>query len=140
MAYSTIDDLKLFFDDRKLKQLTDDEGDGTQIDARLEAAIGRADEEIDGYLGGRYSVPLSLTPLPEMIKDISVDLAIVQLHKRRGDFLLDTKAVKARRTDALARLVNIQNGKITFTGTGEPNNSSVKTRDQVYTPSFINQF
>ena len=138
MAYSTIDDLKSAFDKNLLDQLADDENDGTQVDAKIEAAIGRADVEIDGYLTGRYSVPLN--PVPPKIKTISIDLAIVELFKRRTDFILDTKSIKERKKEAINDLLLIQKGVISLTGTGEPNKARVSAREKTYSSDFLSKY
>lgn len=81
MPYCTQDDLLKLVPEAEMATLTTDAGE-TEPDAAVMAdAIAKADAEIDGYLGIRYQVPLD--PVPDLVKAISVDLAIYNLHKRR---------------------------------------------------------
>jgi phage gp36-like protein len=72
-------------------------------------AIATADGDIVGYLQERYALPLSSTP--EIIKNISVDLAIYWLYSRRD---IDNPVRTARNKDALAKLRGIAEGKISL--------------------------
>ena len=81
MAYCTKADILDQIDEDILVQLTDDDDTGSVVDAKVTAAIGRADEEIDGYCGKRYSVPFST--VPGRVRDLSVDIAIYHLYGRR---------------------------------------------------------
>lgn len=84
MAYSTTADVLAMIDSTDLSQLVDDEDLGGLSDPatdRIERAIEDADAEIDGYLGVKYSVPLS--PVPNMIRRISVTIAVYLLFSRR---------------------------------------------------------
>ena len=143
MAYSTRDDIKSKFPEDRLIELTDDENDGSQVDARIDEAIVRADAKIDSYLRGRYTVPLVLTDPNDliMIRDISTELAIYELYKRRGDFLLRSDKIKDRYNDAIKDLKNIQAGVQTFAGDGTPNNPKVtRTGCRVYTAERLSQY
>ncbi len=80
MSYCTQDDIEKFIPAESLASLTTENED--EPDAAVVAdCIARADAEIDGYLGIRYQVPVS--PVPDLVKAMSVDLAIYNLHKRR---------------------------------------------------------
>ncbi|MFZ2447497.1 MAG: DUF1320 domain-containing protein [Syntrophobacteraceae bacterium] len=81
MPYCTIDDIRNQLEEVRLVQLTDDEGTGAVVEARVDRAIGDADEEINGYLGARIAVPVS--PVPESLRRLSADLAIYNLFSRR---------------------------------------------------------
>lgn len=81
MAYSALADTQNQIEEAKLIQLTDDEGLGSVNEARVTRAIADADAEIDGYVGSRYVVPLS--PVPDSIRRLSVELAIYNLYARR---------------------------------------------------------
>jgi phage gp36-like protein len=80
MAYCTQDDIEKLIPAADLAILTTE--NEQEPDAAVVAkAIADADAEIDGYLGIKLSVPLS--PVPELVKAISVDVAVYNLHKRR---------------------------------------------------------
>ena len=81
MAYCTKTDILEELDEDTLVQLTDDKDLGVVDDAKVTAAIDKADEEIDSYCGRRYSVPFAT--VPGRIKHLSVDMAIYHLYGRR---------------------------------------------------------
>ena len=81
MAYSTLEDLLLMIPETELAQLSAERGDLPDEEV-VTAAIAQADGEIDSYLGARYRVPLS--PVPPLVKALSVDLALYHLYSRRG--------------------------------------------------------
>jgi len=83
MAYSIQDDILNQIDEAALIQLTDDAGAGEVDDDIVARAIADADATIDAYCQGRYTVPLS--PVPEKVRQISVDIAIYNLYSRRAD-------------------------------------------------------
>lgn len=80
MSYCSQDDIERLIPAADLAVLTTENED--EPDAAVVAdCIAKGDAEIDGYLGIRYQVPVS--PVPELVKTMSVDLAIYNLHKRR---------------------------------------------------------
>lgn len=81
MAYCTQDDILEQLDEDILIQLTDDDNAGVVDDNKVTRAIADADEEIDAYLGVRYSLPFAATP--NLVRKYSVDLAICNLYARR---------------------------------------------------------
>ncbi|WAC06583.1 MAG: DUF1320 domain-containing protein [Thermodesulfobacteriota bacterium] len=81
MAYCIEDDIKKQLPENKLIELTDDNGDGVADTGVVDKAIADADAEIDTYLSGRYTVPLS--PVPPIINKVSVDISIWNLFSRR---------------------------------------------------------
>lgn len=81
MAYCTLADIKDQVEESRLIQLTDDEGAGTIGTARVDKAIADAGEEIDGYVGSRYTVPLN--PAPAILRKLAVDIAVCNLFARR---------------------------------------------------------
>lgn len=81
MPYCILDDLKSAAPETDLIQLTDDAGTGTINLAIVSEVITYAGDLIDGYLRSRYTLPLN--PVPSLIKDIAVDLALYKLYKRR---------------------------------------------------------
>ena len=88
MSYSTRDEVREMIKDDALNALI---GDNfiENIDEReafmaplIDAAIGDADAEIDGYLAKRYAVPLA--PAPKVINKFSKDIAVYNLFSRIG--------------------------------------------------------
>jgi phage gp36-like protein len=108
MAYSTKTDILEQLDEAILVQLTDDESTGLVNDDRVTRAIASADAAIDSYCQGRFTVPLS--PIPDKIRDVSVDLAIYNLYSRREDTTPETR--KDRYKEGIRFLEKVAEGKI----------------------------
>lgn len=107
MAYSIQDDILNQLDEDTLIQLTDDEGVGS-VDATVVArAIADADATIDAYCQSRYTVPLD--PVPDKIRQVSVDIAIYNLYSRRRGAPDDRKD---RHKEAIRFLERVGEGKI----------------------------
>jgi phage gp36-like protein len=102
----------------QLKMLTDD-GDVDAIDdEKLAESIRKADTTIEGYLRGRYSVPLSV--VPESIRNISIGLTVYYLFNR-GLMLTLPDSIKEMYTEAMRVLKDIQAGRFSpFEATEEP--------------------
>jgi phage gp36-like protein len=82
MAYSAQADIQNAVGGAKrLGQLTDWTGAGTIDAAVVVDAIAEADAIIDSYAGKRFSVPFS--PVPEVIKRTSAEMARIILARRR---------------------------------------------------------
>jgi len=81
MAYCTQSDLITMIPVKELAELTADSGD-TPDGEVVDEAIHRADAEIDAYLGMRHTLPLS--PLPDQVKGLSIDMALYHLYSRRS--------------------------------------------------------
>ena len=112
--YATLDDLKKQLPEDVLMALTDDGGSGVIDTAVTDAALETAEVEIDGYLGGRYTLPLS--PLPEVIIKVAVDIAIYNLYARRQG---PPEHWQKRYDNTIRFLVKIAGGQISL-GVGDP--------------------
>lgn len=114
MAYSTKVDILKEISEEELIGLTDDEGAGVVNDARVTAAIARADAIIDSYCGQVETVPF--TTVPAVIKQHSITLAIYFLFTRRSvapEIRIDNYK------DAIAHLKDISTGKASLPIAGE---------------------
>lgn len=110
MAYCTTDDLKNYIPASQIIQLTDD-ADVDQIDSdKLTDCIRRGDDLIDGYLRGRYALPL--VSVPPVIRDLSTKLAAYFLFKR-SLILTMPEPIKEDYQYCTDVLVKIQKGMIT---------------------------
>jgi len=108
MSYCTQDDLLQQITEAELIELTDDaEADAVDADV-VTRAIADADATIDTYCQGRYTVPLS--PVPAMIRAVSVDMAIYNLLSRKNEEVPKTRA--ERNHNALRFLERVADGKI----------------------------
>lgn len=81
MSYCTQNDILNELDTDILIQLTDDADEDAIDAAKVAAAIDKAEEEIDGYCGMRYSVPFAT--VPGRVLHLCVDIAIYHLYARR---------------------------------------------------------
>lgn len=79
--YCSIIDIQKFVDTPTLVQLTDDNQTGVIDQSVIDEAIIYSETLIDGYLRGRYTIPLNQTP--KIITFIALDLSIHRLYSRR---------------------------------------------------------
>lgn len=114
MAYCTQADIEEVVAASELIQLTDDAGAAVDAD-RVERAVADADATVDAYCQGRYAIPL--TPVPDKIRQVSVDIAVYNLYARRGDAIPELR--KDRYREALRFLERAAEGKILL-GTATP--------------------
>jgi phage gp36-like protein len=110
MAYATVADLQLRIGSRELEQLTDI---GTPrlgaVDEPVAAqALADASALIDGYLLGRYALPL-MSPTPEILKVHACAIARFQLMRNTP-----TERAEMDKDDAIAYLTKVAEGKITL--------------------------
>lgn len=125
MAYCAQSDILERLPEETLIQLTDDAEAG-QVEASVVArAIADADAEIDGHLGSRHAVPLS--PVPPLVRKISVELAIYHLFSRRGGA---PEEWRQRYEDNRRLLENIAKGLVSL-GTADPQGTPLPTAPQV---------
>jgi phage gp36-like protein len=105
MPYCTQQNLIDRYGEDMLRDLTDRAVPLTgAIDgAAVNDAIGNADAMIDGYLMGRYSLPMATTP--GIVKQLSQVIAIYNLHRHLTD-----EKIRQDYEDAVKRLRDIQSG------------------------------
>lgn len=111
MSYATQIHMETRFGVDELVLLSDASGSGVADAAVIAAALAAADEVIDGYVAGRYALPLS--PVPGIIVSIACDIARFRLHKDGAP-----EHVVAAHSAALARLKDIQSGKFILASAG----------------------
>lgn len=116
MPYCTLTDILKLIPEDTVIQLTDDEDIGTVNQARVDESIAQADAEIDSYCGGKYSVPFST--VPDIVKKISVDIAIYNLYSRRVEEIPETRAQRYK--NAIRQLEGIAKGIISIGEDPEP--------------------
>ncbi|MGD9642778.1 MAG: gp436 family protein [Elusimicrobiales bacterium] len=109
MAYCTAADLTERMSTDELIQLTDDAGTGVPNQDIISTAIAAAQGTIDGYLRGRYPVPLA--SVPGLVKNLALDLAAYKLFKRRNQLMVN-EARELMYKQAVSQLKDIQAGII----------------------------
>ncbi len=109
MTYCTLTDIRGMAPESDLVELTDDSDAGVIDQAKIDAAIGYADELINGYLRGKYDLPMS--PVPPLLKNLAADIALYRLYKNRSKLAVP-EAIKDGHANAIKLLGAIQAGTI----------------------------
>jgi len=144
MPYCTQEDIEKDLDPATVIQLTDDSETGEVDTDNLATAIAKADTLIDGFLGG-LGKTLPLDPVPNLIKQLSVDLSIWALLGRKavGE---NTKMASDLYSKAIALLEKIQSGKIRLgisgadeIGPGEYRTDKLST-DRLFSKTILDKF
>lgn len=117
MAYCTLDDIEKKIDKYELIQATDDDDTGSVNVDNVDSAIAAADSEINGYLAGKYSVPLD--PVPEILKTLAVDMSIYHIFLRR---MGPPEHRKVQYDNSTKFLKSVAKGEIRL-GVGDPQGS-----------------
>lgn len=104
MTYATQADLETRFKQQELIELTDEANLGVINAAAVSVALADADAEINGYLAGRHTLPLTQTS-PELVR-LACDIARYRLYDTKA-----TEQVKARYDDAIKKLRDVSSGK-----------------------------
>lgn len=105
MPYATLQDLVDRFADDELIRISDRDDTGA-INADVVAVkLADADAEIDGYLAGRYTLPL--TTVPETLRRIACDVARYHLYDNRV-----TDTVQKRYDAAIKFLEMVARGQV----------------------------
>ena len=141
MPYSTLTQLTDRFGERLLADLTDRgaEATGGIDEAVVDRAIADTDALIDGYLKGRYLLPLDT--VPPLVTDMAQAITIYKLHVH-----VVSDKVRADYQDAMKTLGQIANGSVRLDVAGvEPASSGaagvqVNDRTRDMTPENLKGF
>lgn len=106
MTYATQADMEDAFGATEILQIADRDGDSLPDAGFLDAVLERADSCIDGYLSGRYALPLA-TPYPPVIVATACDLARYWLYDNEA-----TERVREGFEDAMAWLKDVAASKV----------------------------
>ena len=120
MGYATVDDLIARYPNRDLVQLTNEDPTVTTVNsAPLQRALDDAAAEIDGYLEGRFALPLA--DPPAVLNRLACDIAMYRLQSLRP--LHDLTDARKRYEDAIAFLLEAAKGVVALglsAGSEEP--------------------
>lgn len=109
--YCTLYDIKKQVQEATLIEITDDSLSGQINTDVVNETLSYADTLVDGYLRGRYTLPLQ--SIPEIIRVIAVDLAIYRLYSRR--FHTDMPdSINDKYKNAIKLLEQIQKGIVSL--------------------------
>ena len=111
MSYATPTDIINRYPNRDLVQLSNEDPTITTVNTTvLQQALSDASAEIDGYLGGRFTLPL--TDPPAVLSRLASDVAIYRLQALRP--LHDLADARKRYDDAIAMLTKVASGELTL--------------------------
>lgn len=122
--YATRDDMVKRFGEKEVIALTDRDYTGLIDDAVLDEALAAAGVEVDGYIGGRY--PLPLAQPPKILTGYACDIARYRLC---GSGTQLTEDIRDRFRDAVRFLELAASGKVTLGGM--PDGGSAPTDNTV---------
>ncbi|MRJ41192.1 MULTISPECIES: gp436 family protein [Idiomarina] len=107
MPYCLVTDLVARYSEAELIALTDRAGSGAVDQSVAQHAIDDASALIDGYLLGRYELPLQ--PVPSVLTPICADIARYQLYDNEAPTV-----VTKRYETAIAFLKSVGKGEVTL--------------------------
>ncbi len=140
MSYAEISDIRKQIRESELIGLTD-EGDLGVVDATVaDNAIEAASVEIDGYLGGRYTLPLD--PVPDILKKLCADIAIYNLYSLADG---PPENRETRYKNAIAFLKAVNKGDISLgandpEGTGPGDTAGVSSSEPVFSNDTLKNY
>jgi len=126
MAYATQADIIAYLGEREVIALADRDNLGSIDEAVLSAALVDASAEIDTYLVGRYTVPLSV--VSRLVVTYACDIARYRLS---GAGVAEVDTVRNRYKDAIRFLEAVRDGKIDL-GAGVAPATDAVTQNLVY--------
>jgi phage gp36-like protein len=111
MVYASSDDMIARYPNRDLVQLTNEDPTQTAINTTvIDQALADASAEIDGYLDGRFALPL--TDPPAVLNRLSCDIAMYRLQALRP--IHDMADARQRYDDAVQLLIRVARGEVTL--------------------------
>ncbi|KRP97480.1 Mu-like prophage FluMu protein gp36 [Pseudomonas lactis] len=129
MRYCTRADIGNAIPEITLIQLSNDDPAAQQPNENVIGdGVRQAEELVDGYLRGRYNLPLD--PVPTVLRDAVVYLARHWLYQRRPEGSMPDP-VKDSRKDTIKLLESIRDGVVTLgmpTGQATPEPGEIKVR------------
>ena len=134
MTYCTIDDIEKHTSSPTLIQLSSDDGQEAVNRVVVEEAILYASTLIDGYLRGRYSLPLD-THFP-LLRIIAIDLSVYRLYSRRMRNEMP-EVIETAYKSAIATLRDIQKGVISLQSENDTLETSAFSPDEYRTNKTI---
>lgn len=141
MSYATQQDMIERFGEREVRILTDRDNQGLIDSTTLAYALTQADAEIDGYLQGRFALPLAIVPV--LLVGIACDVARYRL---AGTDIRETDPIRTRYKDAIKLLASISKGDLQLGlsagGEAAPEAGAVRVVEgsRVFTPDTLSDY
>lgn len=107
MGYCKIQDLIERFGNEELVEISDHENTGERNDVAVQQAIDDANAEIDGYLAGRYQLPMENPP--QILAKVACDISRYNLYDEGA-----TEAIEKRYNDAIRYLRSAAKGEVSL--------------------------
>lgn len=133
MPYATPDQFIKTFSERETISLTDEKRTGAVDSDKLEFALTRASNVIDGYLVGRYKTPWPDSP--GILIGYCCDIARYQL---ASDYRVLSEEIRLRYDDAIKFLEKVASGKINLGR--DTSGGVIQSSSQMRIHSGIRQF
>ena len=132
--YCTVDDIETQTSTPTLIQLTSDDGQEVVNRDVADEAILYSSVLIDGYLRGRYSLPLN-TRFP-LLRILAIDISIYRLYSRRMRNEMP-EVIETNYNNAISTLKDIQKGVITLQSESDTLESSSFNAEEYKTNKII---
>lgn len=118
LPYWTFSDLETRLGAEVMRQVFDDDNDGSADTAAIDQLSADSDSFVEGYLRGVYELTAVREAPPNQVKRLSLDYAVAQCAKRRPEYVRrDFKPLE----DAVRQeLAEIRAGKIRLDVVGAP--------------------
>ncbi len=129
--YAQVDDFVVRIGERESIELTDREMHGVWDEDLLQVALADSSSQIDGYLSGRYKLPLAA--VPQNLVRICCDLA--RYHLTSKSSVTMTEEVENRYKFCLKELENISKGVVSLSLNEE---AAAESADGENTVQFFN--
>jgi phage gp36-like protein len=111
MTYATAQDVINRYPNRDLVQLTNEDPTATTVNTTpITQALADASAEIDGYIEGRFTLPLA--DPPAVLNRLATDIAMYRMQSLRP--LHDLEDARKRYDDAVAMLSKVASGDLTL--------------------------
>ncbi len=138
MNYCSVNDIQSVISNDDLVQLTNDSG-GDYVDtAKISEAVLYAENIIDGYLRGRYDLPLA--QVPDELKYIAVDFVVYRLYSLRM-YTEIPRSVNEKYQNVIKILTQVQKGifNLGIESSEAFNNPAIKI-NKSGSPSSVNKY
>jgi hypothetical protein len=88
VAYITVAELQASMSPTSFATIFDDDNDSVTEDATVDAAIERASALVDAWISPVYAgpFPITQTPVPAMIRELTIQYALAFAYQRRPDY------------------------------------------------------
>jgi phage gp36-like protein len=111
VSYASAQDMINRYPNRDLVQLTNEDPTATTVNLTpITQALADASAEIDGYIEGRFTLPLA--DPPAVLNRLTTDIAMYRMQSLRP--LHDLEDARKRYEDAVAMMIKVAAGELTL--------------------------